>query len=126
MSAREADVRCGLEEADIERLARAYLELEGESIVRDMAGHVGDEVHAVLKRQGMLMTTTAGAIGVGILAAIEVLAGTVEFARRTADDDDERAMFDAGIAKLFADELASRLPAIAAAALRAKGTPDGR
>lgn len=100
---------------EIEQLARYYLEAEGMQIVRDMAGHVGDQVHGVLKRQGMLMKTTAGAIGVGILAAIEVLAGTVEFARRCADDDAERAMFDAGIAKLFGDELASRLPEIAAA-----------
>jgi hypothetical protein len=50
-------------------LSRHFLEAEGEQIVRDMAHHVGDEVHAVLKRHGMTMRTASGAIGMGVLAA---------------------------------------------------------
>lgn len=95
-----------------EALARHFLMAECEQTVRDMAGHVGEQVHAVLQRNGMLMVTTAGAIGVGVLAAVQVLADTVEFARRSMDTDEERAAVEAGIAKLFTDEIAAVLPAL--------------
>jgi hypothetical protein len=78
-------------EPKVEQLVEALLQAEGEQIVRDMAGHVGDEIHAVLKRHGMTMRTTAGAIGVGVLAAVQVLGETIEFAKNSMDGDDADA-----------------------------------
>lgn len=91
-----------------------FLKAEGEQTVRDMAGHVGDEVHAVLMRHGMLMKSIGGSVGMGVLAAVQVLADTVEFARRSMDEEDEREAMDAAIVTLFRGEIASVLPALGA------------
>lgn len=85
-------------------LVEAFMTSEAEHTVRDMAGHVGDEVHGVLKRHAMLMKTTAGAIAVGVLAAAQVLADTLEFARQSMEDDAERDDVTAGIAELFVQQ----------------------
>ncbi len=97
-------------------VAHALLHSEGEQIVRDMATHVGDEVHGVLKRHGMMMRTTAGTIAMGVLASLQMLAETVEFARKSMDGDaaDEEAIASAALC-LFADEATQSLPALAAA-----------
>lgn len=97
-------------------IVHALLHSEGEQIVRDMAAHVGDEVHGVLRRHGMMMRTTAGTIAMGILASLQMLAETVEFARKSMDGDasDEEAIVHAALS-LFADEAEQSLPALPAA-----------
>jgi hypothetical protein len=89
----------------VKEIAQHLLMSECETIARDLARHVGEQVHAVLKRNGMLMRTVAGATGMGVLASIEVLSGTVEFCQRSMDTDEERARVLAGIAQLFVAEL---------------------
>ncbi len=106
-------------------VAHALLHSEGEQIVRDMATHVGDEVHGVLKRHGMMMRTTAGTIAMGVLASLQMLAETVEFARKSMDGHaaDEEAIASAALC-LFVDEATQSLPALAAA-LRGRDAVDG-
>lgn len=94
--------------SETQELARALVTTESDQLVRDMAGHVGDQVHDVLKRNAMMMQTTAGAISMGVLAAIEVLSSTVEFARRTGDDPDEAKLLADAALSLFASELSDR------------------
>lgn len=109
----------GAWEQQAETLARYFVEAEGEQIVRDIAAHVGDELHGVLKRHGMTMASTAGSIGMGVLAASQVLNDTIEFARRSLDDEAERAAVLSGIGKLF---LANTDPALGLTLLPASPT----
>jgi hypothetical protein len=62
---------------EVRALAEAFIAAESEHTVRDMAGHVGDEVHGVLKRHAMMMKTTGGAVAVGVLAAVQLLGDTL-------------------------------------------------
>lgn len=94
-----------MREEDASKIAAYFIEAEDGQIVRDMAGHVGDEVHQVLKRHGMMMKSAAGAIGVGVLAGVQILNDTLEFALRSVDTDDERASIAAGIAALIQSEI---------------------
>jgi hypothetical protein len=96
-------------EDDATRIAAYFIEAEGGRIVRDMAGHVGDEIHEVLKRHGLTMTTAAGAIGVGVLAGVQVLNETLEFAMRSVDTEAEKASIAAGVAALVGAHIAPSL-----------------
>lgn len=104
-----------------EKLAAYFIEAEGAQIVRDMAQHVGDEIHEVLKRHGMTMTTAAGAIGVGVLAGVQALNEASEFARRSVDTEDERASITAGVAELIRSELEPLLTAALSLPARREG-----
>lgn len=103
------------EDTDTDALVKALVETEGEQTVRDMAGHIGDQVHAVLTRSGMLMKTSGGAIAVGVMAAAQVLNDMLEFARRSLDDDAETARMAAAMRVLFEQNLAPTLATVAAA-----------
>jgi NTP pyrophosphatase (non-canonical NTP hydrolase) len=96
-------------EDDASRIAAYFIEAEGGRIVRDMAGHVGDEIHEVLKRHGLTMATAAGAIGVGVLAGVQVLNETLEFAMRSVDTEEEKAAIVAGVTALVGAHIAPSL-----------------
>lgn len=108
-----------------EKLAAYFIEAEGTQIVRDMARHVGDEIHEVLKRHGMTMTTAAGAIGVGVLAGVQALNDTLEFARRSVDTEGERAAIAGGVAELIQSELDTTLTAALFLTARREGVEEG-
>jgi hypothetical protein len=98
--------------SDAEALARTFIEAEGEQVVRDMAGHVGEELFDALKRNGMLMQSVAGAVGAITLAAAQTLSQAHDFLRRSlADESDGTPPVKAGadeaeaIALLFVGEL---------------------
>ena len=86
----------------------ALAETIANSMVRDMASHVGDQVHGVLKRHGMLMDTAVGAIGMGLLASIQVLKETLAFARNTMGEGDDADALDMAAVGLFFDMLAEQ------------------
>lgn len=69
-------------------LARHFMEVEGEQIVRDMGGHLGDQLYEVMKRNGMMMGSAAGVMGVLTIAAAQTLGQAWDFLARTLADDD--------------------------------------
>lgn len=97
-----------------DRIAARLLASEGEQVVRDMAGHVGDQIFEVLRRNGMAMASVAGATGVQTLAAAIILGQADDFLRRSLDGDNDGEA-TAGVARLFL----SQLPPALVAAIRA-------
>lgn len=69
-----------------QRLAAFILE-EGGEISRDMGGHVADQIFELLKRNGLLMRSEAGATAMLTHAAMQVLAQAVDQCSRAAEDD---------------------------------------
>jgi hypothetical protein len=102
--------------SEIEQQLADHVRNECDDIVRDMARHVGDEVHAVLRRHGMLMKSVGAAAGMGVLAAANVLAETLLFFRNSMTEGDET---DAGADVDFVAAAEVALLAIFAAALPA-------
>jgi len=94
---------------ELERMLReAVAQAVAETVTRDMAGHVGGEVHAVLKRHGMMMETAVGAIGMGLLASIQVLRETLAFARKTMGEGPDADTMDNAAISLFFEMLADQ------------------
>ena len=94
----------------VDALAEHLLKAEGEQVVRDMAGHVGDQLFDVMKRNGMAMETAAGSAGVQVIAAVQILAQADDFLRRSLDGEAD-ATATAALAKLFMSELPKHLRA---------------
>ena len=65
----------------------AFILQEGGEIARDMGGHVAEQIFELLKRNGMLMRSEAGATAMLAHAAMQVLAQAVDQCSRAADDD---------------------------------------
>lgn len=81
-----------------------------DDIARDMGGHVGDQIHALLKRHCTMMNTVAGAVAVGLLAACQVIGETREFVRLSMEGDVEgEQVIVANVDHLFAALLKSSL-----------------
>jgi len=95
-----------------ERVARYLIEAESGSIVRDMGGHIGDQIFEVIKRNGMLFETTAGATGAMVLASVHVLNQAIDFIERSMDDDAERRQVRDACALLFLREAPEAIRAI--------------
>jgi hypothetical protein len=72
--------------SDDQKLADFLLK-ESNQIVRDMAGHVGDQLFDVLKRNGLAMMTEAGATSMMTIAARDVLEQAIDQCSRAAEDD---------------------------------------
>lgn len=101
---------------EAEEIARHFMDAEGETIVRDMAGHLGDQLFETLRRNGMMMRSVAGAVGVLTLCAAQVLVQAEDFLRRSmADESDGEPAIEpdaveaAAIATLFLGELTAPL-----------------
>lgn len=65
-------------------LAR-FLIAEIDGVVRDMAGHVGDQIFDVLKRNGLLMRSEAAATCMMIEASVQMLAQAADQCSRAAE-----------------------------------------
>lgn len=92
------------------QIAAQLLAAEGKQIVEDLAGHVGDQIFDVLRRNGMAMSTAAGSAGVQTLAAAQVLAQASDFLCRSLDGEHD-AEATAAIALLFMEQLPATLSA---------------
>lgn len=91
---------------------------EDHAMIFDMAKHIGDQVHEVLKRNGMLMPSVAAAMGMGCVAAAQLLTESVLFAEKSMEGDEE----DAAIVKaagfsLFVELIEDAYPGALASAL---------
>lgn len=64
-----------------------FIRKEGGEIARDMGTHVADQIFELLKRNGMLMRSEAGATAMLAHAAMQVLAQAVDQCSRAAEDD---------------------------------------
>jgi hypothetical protein len=96
-----------------------FLEQEANHIVKDMAGHVGDQIFDVLKRSGLAMHTEAGATGMMTIAARNVLEQAIDQCSRAAEVDCRLA-----VTMLFASILSDETSAALLAALTARSYLD--
>lgn len=71
-------------------------------IVKDMADHVGEQVHGILKRSAMIMPNVSMASAMGVLAARQMLEETILFARNSMDGDaEDSAALEDALRRLF-------------------------
>lgn len=112
---------------EAKEIAHHIMNTDGEQGVRDMAGHLGEQLFELLKRNGMLMRSVAGGVGALTLASALTLAQAHDFLRRSlADTSDGENLIEASeneavaLALLFLGELPPELRA----ALRTVSLPD--
>lgn len=96
------------EQTEREAPLTRFLKREIDGVVRDMSGHVGDQIFDVCKRHGLLMKSEAAATGMLVLAAVQVLHQAVEQCSRAAEAD-----CSGEVLALFNQCLSEKLAAIA-------------
>jgi hypothetical protein len=94
-------------------------------MITEVAVHVGDQVHLIVKRHAMTMPTVASAMGMTVHVAAQVLAEALQFGRNSMDGDkeDEAVIVEAGL-RWFAEMIESEFPGAIATLKRATLTPD--
>ncbi|MFO6447834.1 hypothetical protein ACLBKU_11870 [Erythrobacter sp. NE805] len=105
-----------MSEDDNNKLAD-FLLAEANHIVKDMAGHVGEQIFEVLKRNGLAMLTEAGATGMMTITARDVLEQAIDQCSRAAEDDCRGA-----VVRLFVSILSDETKAALQAALAGDDT----
>lgn len=70
-----------------DQLLADFLKGQIDHVVRDMAGHVGDQIFALLKRHGLMMRSEACATGMLVLASVHALRQAIDQCRRAAEED---------------------------------------
>lgn len=70
----------------------AFMRTQIDHVVRDMAGHVGDQIFDVLRRNGLAMLTEAAATGMMVITARDVLEQAIDQCSRAAEEDCRNAV----------------------------------
>lgn len=95
-----------------EMLARIAATIDRDaSVIQDLAKHVGDQIHELVKRHAMTMPSSGSAMALGIFLSAQILTEAIMFGHRSMDGDveDETLVREAGF-RLFEELIEAAFP----------------
>lgn len=96
-------------EAAVEQIA-ATIDRQA-PLIMDMARHVSDQVHDLVKRHAVTMPTVSAAVALGVVAAAQILCESILFGHNSMEQDpeDEGLIREAGF-QLFGELVDQAFP----------------